>query len=224
MIYQIPLYALEFILAFFSIYALWVLLGMTIPVNRFAISNGEQITCYVLSNGMHTDICIPVKMENHDVFTFIDTNDFHAPIRQRKYIAFGWGDQGFYLDTPTWDELKMSTALKAMFLPSKTAMHVALMEKPIENERCKKVLVAKRGGYDSLLHYIKASFASNESQPSLLIPNRGYWNNDNFYHANGSYHLWETCNSWTNKGLQIAGVKTAWDAFYIDGIFRHLDD
>lgn len=32
-----------------------------------------------------------------------------------NYIAFGWGDKGFYLDTPTWADLKFSTAFKAAF-------------------------------------------------------------------------------------------------------------
>ena len=55
-----------------------------------------------------------------------------------------------------------------------------------------------------------------------LIPNRGYWNNDNFYEAHGNYHLFNTCNAWTNEALQTIGVKTGWLALSSNGIMDHL--
>jgi hypothetical protein len=32
-----------------------------------------------------------------------------------SYVSFGWGDKGFYLDTPSWAELQPSTAFVAAF-------------------------------------------------------------------------------------------------------------
>lgn len=39
------------------------------------------------------------------------------------YLSVGWGDKGFYLDTPTWAEPETFTAFKAVFLVSESAMH-----------------------------------------------------------------------------------------------------
>ncbi|MBK6524624.1 MAG: DUF2459 domain-containing protein [Crocinitomicaceae bacterium] len=56
-----------------------------------------------------------------------------------------------------------------------------------------------------------------------LIANRGYWHNDNFTKPKGSYHLFNTCNAWTNEALKVAGIKTAWLALFPDGIMKHLE-
>ena len=47
------------------------------------------------------------------------------PTEDARYVAFGWGDRGFYLETPTWDDLKYSTVLKALFWHSPAVMHVS---------------------------------------------------------------------------------------------------
>jgi hypothetical protein len=43
-----------------------------------------------------------------------------------------------------------------------------------------------------------------------------------FYHANGTYHLFDTCNNWANTALKRTGVKTAlWSPFGY-AIFNHV--
>ena len=44
-----------------------------------------------------------------------------------EYLAFGWGDKGFYLDTPEWSDLKASTAFKAAFALGNSAMHTTFI-------------------------------------------------------------------------------------------------
>ena len=34
--------------------------------------------------------------------------------REVRYIVFGWGGRAFYLETPTWSELKAAPVLKAV--------------------------------------------------------------------------------------------------------------
>ena len=46
-----------------------------------------------------------------------------------RYIAIGWGDKGFYLDTPTWADLKFSTAFKAAFWLGNSAIHTTFIKK-----------------------------------------------------------------------------------------------
>ncbi|HEY1040047.1 MAG TPA: DUF2459 domain-containing protein, partial [Bacteroidia bacterium] len=89
----------------------------------------ETIAIYVQGNGVHTDIIVPVQSE---IINWNDTfavNTFERADTGYRYISFGWGDKGFYLDTPTWDDLKFSTAFKAAFFMSSTAMHVTYRKK-----------------------------------------------------------------------------------------------
>ena len=81
-----------------------------------------------------------------------------------EYVSVGWGDKGFYLETPTWDDLKFSTAFKAAFFMSSTAMHVTYKKQtPVECATCKKLILTEEQ-YKKLIIYIYSSFQKkNES-------------------------------------------------------------
>lgn len=115
-----------------------------------------------------------------------------------------------------------SPLFQRCFLPSETAMHVQYLENtPVLSPDCKEKFISSEN-YKALVEYIRTSFSINSDNQVDLIPERGYWSNDNFYEANGSYHLFNTCNAWTNGALKVAGVKTALLALFQDGIMRHL--
>ena len=194
-----------------------ILWGMIIPSGTNP-GNGE-LTLYVRSNGVHTDLCLPTKTTHFDWTSFIPLDHFQD-ITQTQYIAIGWGDKGFFLDTPTWAELKMSTAVNAAFLPSPTAMHVEYMHKPIEDVHIKSLKVSS-AHYKRIIRFIIKSFKQNSNGVSL-IPNRGYWQRDNFYDAYGNYHLFNTCNVWVNDALKSADLRTSLLSILPEGNLRHL--
>jgi uncharacterized protein (TIGR02117 family) len=179
-----------------------------------------EIEFFVKTNGVHSDLCLPVKSEVIDWSSFIAPSDF-PEVNKFEYISIGWGDKGFFLDTPEWSDLTIETALNAAFFSSPTAMHVAYHEhKPIESAACAKVFISKQK-YLDLIVFIKSSFAM-EHEKVTLIPNRSYWKNDNFYEANGNYHLFNTCNRWTNEALKIVDVRTGLFALSSEGIMLPL--
>ena len=195
-----------------------MLLGSSISTG--SIQTDEEICIYVQSNGIHTDVCLPVVTNCIDWKTFIPTTDYKDQ-SELEYIAIGWGDKGFFLDTPTWAELKASTAINAAFFPSPTAMHVAYSGVLKRSENRKKVTISKMA-YKRMIQYIKSSFKLKENRVDI-IPNKGYGNRDNFYEAKNSYHMFRTCNIWTNEALKSAGVKTGIYALFPDGILKYLD-
>ena len=75
------------------------------------------IDIYVRTNGMHTDLILPAQSSERDWYSIIPPADLHRiednTVGQTEYLSFGWGDKGFYLDTPTWADLKFSTAFIA---------------------------------------------------------------------------------------------------------------
>lgn len=209
---------LDVILIFLVIYLHIFSFVGAIPIGE--IEKEGDVEIFIQSNGVHTDFCLPTVSVNFDWKTMIPIEDFPNN-KEFNYISLGWGDKGFFLDTPTWDDLTFKTAFTAAFLPSPTAMHVSYLEnKPRLSNQVANVFVTK-DEYLKLVDYIKNSFRLKNNQVDL-IPNRGYWYNDNFYEANASYHLFKTCNSWTNDGLKLIGVKTGIYALSADGIMRHF--
>ena len=104
------------------IYLLAVLILPLISVNKTPEKPIDQVEVYIKTNGVHTDIVIPVVTDQIDWSTYIPFSDTKSK-KQYKYLAVGWGDKGFYLDTPEWKDLKFSTAFKAAFWLGESAMH-----------------------------------------------------------------------------------------------------
>ncbi len=211
-------FVLDVVLIFLLIYFHIFSFVGAIPIGE--IKKEGEVEIFIQSNGVHTDFCLPTQTANFDWKTIVPITDYPNN-KVFNYISLGWGDKGFFLDTPTWDDLTFETAFNAAFLPSPTAMHVSYLEnKPKLSNQVANVYITK-DEYLKLVVYIKNSFKLKNNHVEL-IPNRGYWNNDNFYEANASYHLFKTCNSWTNEGLKLIGVRTGIYSLSADGIMRHF--
>ena len=193
--------------------------GELMPTGEKTIDG--DIFIYVRSNGIHTELCLPTVAQGVDWRTDFPKADFDANI-STEFIFFGWGDKGFYMNTPKWGDLTAATAGSALFLPTPTAMHVAYESEPRENEQCVKVHVTM-SQYLEISAYVQESFAKKQ-QKVQLIPGKGYGINDNFYEAKNSYHLFRTCNSWTSGALKKANIRTSILAIFPHGVIRHLRD
>ncbi len=211
------------IVSFLVIYAIIIFFTSIIPVND-TIENDEvySIPIYILSNGVHTDIVVPLKNEIKDWSKEISHLETKAKDSSNTLLAFGWGDKGFYLDTPTWADLKFSTAAKAVTGISSSAMHVTFCKNLNENETCKKILISEKQ-YKDLIKYIDASFELNSDNKIQRIGTHSYGKNDIFFEAKGSYSLFYTCNSWANQGLKSANQKAALWTVLDKGIFYHYE-
>jgi uncharacterized protein (TIGR02117 family) len=208
---------LECFAGFLFIYLIVSFYGGILSIGK--VKQEGDLHLYVSSNGIHTDISMPVRSDLINWNSFIDGVSFPEATTS-EFISISWGDKGFFLDTPTWGDLKTSTALNAAFLPSPTAMHVYYKKEPSESETCVKVFI-NNSEYQELIEFIKESFLIDNGDVQL-IPNKGYTKEDNFYEAKGSYHMFKTCNRWTNVALKKAKIKTGIYALFPDGIISHL--
>ncbi|WP_018342765.1 TIGR02117 family protein [Cytophaga aurantiaca] len=213
-------------------YFLYVLIGLVayaaivvsiayIPVNTdFKSCSEDCVEVYIRSNGVHTDIVLPIKNELKDWSLQLDSKKTKAGKTNFKYVSIGWGDKGFYLDTPTWGDLTFKTAFNALFYLSSSAMHVTFFDQLKEGERCKKILISKTD-YMKIVSFVESSFQVNESNAYMQIPNVSYGNNDVFYEAKGRYNLFYTCNTWTNNCLKSGGLKACLWTVLDKGFFYH---
>lgn len=214
---------LLYIVLFLGIYILAALLLPFIPVNKNKdYRSPNDLTIYIMSNGVHTDIVVPVKTEWVDWTDYISYADTDLKDTTYSYVGIGWGDKGFYLQTPTWADLKFSVAFKAMTGLSSSAIH-ATFYKNIVPDSATVAINISAGDYKNLIQFITTSFDFNEQGKTIHIPsvNDGYGNMDAFYEAKGSYNLLYTCNTWSNNALKAAHQKAALWTLLDKGIFRH---
>lgn len=211
------------VLGFITIFLASNMLLSKIPVNTTdlrTIVPKQNIEIFILSNGVHTDIVVPVKNEIFDWTQYISSDLTLDKNSNLEFLAIGWGDKGFYLETPTWADLKFSTAFKAATGLSSSAMHCTFYKQLNESNRCKKITISKED-YKILVKEICQSFQIKSNQFIPIQTNAVYGKNDVFYEANGSYSLFFTCNTWANSILKNANQKSALWTVYEKGIFCH---
>ncbi|MFG4004537.1 TIGR02117 family protein [Flavobacterium aquidurense] len=178
-----------------------------------------EVEIYILTNGVHTDIVMPTKNDQIDWSQQVKFANTKAADSTYKYLAMGWGDKGFYLETPEWSDLKASVAFKAASGLSTTAIHATYYKSLREGADCKKMMISKEQ-YDRLIRYISQSFQKDASGNFLNIKTDAiYGKSDAFYEATGSYSLFHTCNTWANSALKASGQKCCYWTATDSGIF-----
>lgn len=202
------------VIGYFALYFLFTFIFTIIPVNTDFQETEDGIDTYIISNGVHTDICFPVAKANLKWNQILDFNNFQNPDSIIQYLSIGWGDKGFYFDTPSWAELTAKTALRAAFLPTPTAIHVsALKQRPTLGEKSKKVRISNIQ-LKAIEDFIFQSFQHENGSAKLIDCCRYEGYDDNFYEAEGYYHMLRTCNVWANQAIKAGGIKTAlWAPF-----------
>ncbi len=83
----------------------------------------KELSIYIINNGAHTDIVMPVHTSVINWQEWIPYENTLGKDSTLEWIAMGWGDKGFYLETETWADLKPSVAVNAAFGLSTTAIH-----------------------------------------------------------------------------------------------------
>ena len=218
---QIILKTISAILGLVVLYVILALAIPYIPVQKKATNDIANIPIYLYTNGVHTDIVMPIKSDQIDWSAKMPFQNTVSKSTDFDYVGIGWGDKGFYLDTPTWAELKVSTAFYAAFWLGDSAMHTTFYKRMVEGDDCKKIMITK-SQYADLIQFVDSKFDKNSAGQNILIPTKAvYGKDDAFYEAKGSYSFLYTCNTWTNNALKAAGQKAAlWTASDF-GIFQH---
>lgn len=166
----------------------------------------SPISIYLRTNGVHLDLVLPIKNEVMDWNSKIPYPFADDSTIQVNYLAFGWGEKGFFLLTPKWSDFKLSTALKSLFFLGTSAMHVSYYSKVSTSANTVKINLTKRQ-YAKLTQFILSEFKVNESGRLQEIKQKSYGKYDGFYETRSSYNILYTCNSWVNDALKEAEQK-----------------
>ena len=163
------------------------------------IGEGEPLhTIYVFSNNWHTGIALPSDALPPGAIP--EALDFpHA-----AFLEFGWGDREYYPSPrPT-----IGVALAAALMPTPAVMHLAGLHRPPREHYSGAEVLAlslSAAALERLIARIDASFDRPEGGRGEAVA-RGLYRDSWFYAANGRFHLFNTCNTWTARMLSAAGV------------------
>ncbi len=215
---RITLIVLVLPLLLAALYGLTAVLLMAWPANTDAMREPATVEAYVLGNGVHTDLVLPIRSAAIDWSQRFRPEQFRAPPPDAEFVAIGWGDREFYLHTPTWADLTARRALGALAGGNRALLHVSYLRRADFGTHAWRLpLSAAR--HARLVAYVRTALPDDQAVP---IAGAHYGENDAFYEANGSYDLFETCNTWTGRGLREAGVPMGrWTPFDFT-VVRHL--
>ena len=197
------------IIALFGIIVLYLaaaLILSRIPVAKTDPAAPADVIVYLHTNGVHTDIVLPVKSPQLDWSQTLLYANLPSQDSTLRYIGFGWGDKGFYLDTPTWADLKFSTAFVAAFWLGSAAMHTTYFRSMTPGPQTVELHLS-HAEYTRLIAYIQQSFTLDAAGGVQHISGHSYGRDDAFYEAHRVYSFLYTCNTWTNNALKASGQK-----------------
>ena len=127
-----------------------------IPVNSSFEEAPEGISIYVRTNGVHAELVLPTRAASVDWSAEHPSAHMRSLAEPLEWIAFGWGDRGFFARTPTWADLRPGTALMAVSGLGPGAMHVEYIESPRAYKAREIKISAEQ--YARLVAFIRASF------------------------------------------------------------------
>ncbi|PQJ79257.1 DUF2459 domain-containing protein [Polaribacter porphyrae] len=204
------LYFLLVILA----YLLISVLVSYITVNSNSDDSLDEKTIFLSTNGVHLSVIIPKESLTQNV---LEDLQFH---KNHQYFMFGWGNENFYLNTPTWNDFKLKYGFEALFLNSPTAIHLTTF---YQKRKSWIAVKCNQQELNKLNVYILNTFKKDRQGKKIIIPQKLYAINDTFYKANGSYSPVKTCNTWVNSGFKESGLKASYWTLFDFGLLNKYD-
>jgi uncharacterized protein (TIGR02117 family) len=150
-------------------------------------------TLFVVSHGWHSGIVV----ESAELAKRLPGLHTEAA----KYLEIGWGEERFYRarDTSAW------MALRAVLSPNPSVLQVVSFAEPPRSYFSHSETAEVRtdeAGYARVLDFIAANFS-----PGLERLGASLYGSGAFYRAEGSFHLFNTCNDWVARALEQASCR-----------------
>lgn len=187
------------------VYIIVSLILTAVTIERKADNKISDKVIYLSTNGVHLYIVLPVKNMDSLLLSGIKHN------ATDNYLSFGWGDENFYMNTPTWGDLTFNNAFRALFLKSTTLLHINRYKQKYSDWVEIKL---NEHELQKMNAYLQNTFETDKNGMKIILENKGYSSTDDFYKSKGSYSCFKTCNSWVNTGFKESGLKSClWTPF-----------
>ena len=145
-----------------------LVLGTVLPRPLFDPASGSEPPTrriLVLSSQIHTDIAVPIDALTLADFAFLRDAGLPVDHPDARWILFGWGGRAFYLQTPTWGDLKPLPVFKALTIDA-SVMHVEILGAIAEPWPGLLDFDIPESKYRDMLAFIRASFTESGGAPA----------------------------------------------------------
>lgn len=191
-----------------ALFALAGWAGSSIPRNASWRPPAHGIEILVGSNGVHTELVLPLVTREKDWRADFPAADVAVPRPDYTHVAVSWGEKEVFLNTPTWWDLSPLTVLRIVGVGGEGLLHVAHYVRPAPSGDFRPLTLTP-WQYRRLVAAIERSLPQEPR-----VRHAGYGPHDVFYDAPGDYTASNTCNQWTSDMLAAAGVRTGrWTPF-----------
>jgi uncharacterized protein (TIGR02117 family) len=168
-----------------------------------------------------------IKQNWHTAIVF-NVNDLDSQIfreyyyfKDYKLIDIGWGDEEFY-QYPGFDS---GLAFKALFYANPSTLRIEginlLKEDYFELSEIVIEVNVSDEQFKNICCYINKTFYLNDVGETSILSQKAE-GKIIFYKSNGSYHLFNTCNTWIARGLKEAGIEIEDNVVLTEQLFNEL--
>jgi len=204
-----PLRIVATVLGLALLYAAGVVVGGLIPVGSPAAPEGDGYEIFLQSNGIHVEFVLPANAVNGPLAAAAA----RLPGGLAPYVAFGWGERDFFLNTPSWADFDLGVGAGALLWQTDVLMRVRPQDAAPSGPDARR-LVLSRAQFERLAAFIAEGIYFPPDGVPVTVPSDLYDPGGVFLEGRGTYTLFYTCNEWVNDGLKQAGVRTAaWSPF-----------
>ena len=197
-----------------GLFALAGWIGSSIPRNGDWREPADGIEIMVGTNGVHTELVLPLVTPEKDWRADFPAADLRQPDADYTHVAISWGEREVFLKTPTWGDLSPITVLRIAGLGGEGLIHVSHYVRPAPADD-NRPLTLSGDEYRRLVAAIERTLPKGER-----VRHPGYGRQDVFYEAPGHYTARNTCNQWTSDRLAEAGVRTGWWTPFAGGVMK----
>lgn len=170
---------------------------------------------YFIKQNWHTAIVFNTKELNSDLFR--EYNYFS----QFSLIDIGWGDEEFY-QYPGFDS---GLAFKALFYSTPSTLRVEginlTKEEYFDLSEIVIELEVSDEQFKDICDFINSTFYTDDAEETSIL-NKKADGKIIFYKSNGSYHLFNTCNTWLARGLRESGIEIEDNIILTEQLFNEL--
>ena len=202
----------------FLLFALAGWIGSSIPRNGDWREPEQGIEILVGTNGVHTELVLPLVTPEKDWRADFPAADLPVPRYDSTHVAVSWGEREVFLNTLTWWDLSPMTVLRIAGIGGEGLLHVAHYVRPAPSDDNRPVTLTP-AEYRRLVDAIERSLPRGER-----VRYDGYGPHDVFYEAPGEYTASNTCNQWTSNTLARAGVRTGWWTPFAGGVMKWVPE
>lgn len=175
-------------------------------------ASAGSCTIYIINNGIHTGIVIPVESESLRIISALKY------FKEFSFADIGWGEETAYQDT----EDRYLDYIKAVLYPNPSVICIegyrAIGDSFIGWSDFTVMLSLTPEQYERLLNFIEQSL-KKVSGGEVIITSKRHLGSTIFFRSVQKYHMFNTCNTWVASALQSSGLDVS-PSFVITA--RHL--